>query len=363
MYKSIVSGVLVVFTLFVLLIVVTSCGYMEIVDESEVAVTFNSGQLQEILGPGFYYSLSPFADIETFSSSAIPFSVSDPEIITLDKQRIGLTINGNAFRPGIGDVGRIRSQWVRYNTLWLNEEVLRERVTALGQQAMKVCVGNNTFDDVAIGSGRDLLRDCIEEELGTATDLFVVSVADIAVPEVTISAETQAQLDAITQSRLQAEQWVQTEKEERARTEAELAKEQGKIRVEQGKRQEAARQEATLAALDVEKEIQNREVELAKVETRLQILAAEKAQAEARQEVVAVERETARIEAESQYAAENVWAGIMQDNPRYGEFLVQRLMAETWSGVDKMIVPENSDIMFFNPEETTPVIPALPNSN
>ena len=61
---------------------------------------------------------------------------------------------------------------------------------------MKVCVGDRNFDDAVTGTGRDVLRDCIDTELSNLSSDFGLTIDNVARPEVMLSPEVQAGLTA-----------------------------------------------------------------------------------------------------------------------------------------------------------------------
>lgn len=173
--------------------------------------------------------------------------MDDPELITIDKQRVGLEVTADVFRPREADV--VISNYSRYRNIYQNDDALKQRMTAFTLQAMKVCVGDKKFDEAVIGSGRDDLRACIDEELSGLAAPLGLEVRNVAVPQITISPEVQAALDAIVQSRLATEKAKQDAEKARQEATAQQAVEEGRIRVEQSKLQEEARQQATLQQL------------------------------------------------------------------------------------------------------------------
>ena len=148
---------------------------------------------------------------------------------------------------------------------------------------MKVCVGDRNFDDAVIGTGRDELRNCIDDEVNLLAANFGLNVANVAVPEVILSPDVQAGLDEIVRKRLQTEQARQDLLRVKAEAEAEQEKQQGEIRVQQSRIQEESRQQLTLAELEEAKILAQRAVieaersnELARVEAERAIIEAEK---------------------------------------------------------------------------------------
>ena len=128
--------------------------FFEQVQEQEVGVKFRSGRITDIVGLGVYSDVGLFVEIRRVSSEAIPFTVTDEELITKDKQRIGLVVTGDVFRPGVVDREMLRTLWAQYNQHYLNDEVARQAVADRARQAMKVCVGDRNFDDAVIGAAR-----------------------------------------------------------------------------------------------------------------------------------------------------------------------------------------------------------------
>ncbi|MBP7693464.1 MAG: SPFH domain-containing protein, partial [Anaerolineales bacterium] len=211
---------------------------LERVEPQEVGVRFQAGQIKDIVGPGVYSDFGLYVEIRRVSSQAIPFNVRDEEIITKDKQRIGLVVTGDALRPGIARKDVLLANWAQYSQLYLDDGVAQERVKALAQQAMKVCVGERPFDDAIIGTARDELRNCIDEEVSKLAEIYGLVIQNVVVPEVVLSPEVQTALDAIVQSRLETEKAAQDKLRADAQAQAEQARQEGEIRVEQSRIQE-----------------------------------------------------------------------------------------------------------------------------
>ncbi len=332
--------------------------FFEQVAQDEVGVQFESGRIQNIVGPGVYSDTGIFVDLQRVSSKAVPFEVQDVELITKDKQRIGLMVTGDIFRPGLADAEQLRELWAKYNQLFVNDEAARQQVIARAKQAMKVCVGDRNFDDAVIGTGRDVLRDCIDTELGELSGDFGLAIDNVAVPEVTLSPEVQVGLDRIVQLRLETEQARQDELKAAAQAEAEQARQEGEIRVAQSRIQEEARQQLTLAQLNEEKIMAQKAVieaeranELARVEAERAIIEAEKAN-----ELLAAQRDleiqraaalAATEQAKAETAMESAMAAILGANPGL-------LQLKTVEANSRALQP--TDKLIFTPDGTTPTI-------
>lgn len=332
--------------------------FFEQVAQDEVGVQFESGRIKNIVGPGIYNDTGLFVELKRVPSRAVPFEVEDAELITKDKQRIGLVVTGDIFRPGLADADSLRELWAKYNQLFLNDEAARNQVIARARQSMKVCVGDRNFDDAVIGTGRDVLRDCIDVELDKLSSDFGLTVDNVAVPNVTLSPEVQVGLDRIVQLRLETEQARQDELKAKAQSAAEQARQEGEIRVQQSRIQEEARGQITLALLNEEKIQAQKAVieaeranELARVEAQRAIIEAEKAN-----ELLAAEQDlliqkaaalAAVEQAKAETAIEAAIATILNSNPGLLQLRAAEANARALQSTDKII---------FVPEGTTPTL-------
>ena len=263
------------------------------VDQNEVGVKFRGGKIYEIVGPGIYSDFGLYVELKRVSSQAVPFSVKDEEIITSDKQRIGLEVSGTFTRPTLAEKDLLLSNWAKYSNIYLSDDLAQARVVDLTKQAMKVCIGERTFDDAIIGTARDVLRSCVDDELSKLAANFGFQVENVVVPNVVLSPEVQAGLDAIVQSRLSTEKAAQDKLKAQAEASAEQAKQEGEIRVAQSRIQEETRQQTILAQLEQEKLVAQKAVIEAEKANELltaqQDLAINKAAALAATEKVKVE--------------------------------------------------------------------------
>ncbi len=322
--------------------------FLETVEQQEVGVQFESGRITNIVGPGVYSDFGLYVDLQRVSSQAITFEVSDAEIITKDKQRIGLVVTGDIFRPGLAEKDLVLQLWSQYRGIYLDDQATQLRVQSLAKQAMKVCVGDRTFDANIIGTSRDELRTCIDEELSGLASALGLRIENVAVPEVVLSPEVQAALDAIVQSRLATEKAAQDQLKAQAEALAEQARQEGEIRVEQSRIQEQTRQQITLAQLEQERlaaqlaiiEAQ-RNNDLAGLETARQVLEATKAnELLAAQQDLAINlalAEAASAKAEADLAFQQALSELYSAHPEYLQLQIVQANASALSQVDKII--------------------------
>ena len=332
--------------------------FFEQVAPEDVGIQIQGGQIKDVVGPGVYSDVGLFVDLRRVSSRAVPFVVTDPELITKDKQRIGLTVAGDAFRPGVSEKDLLRNNWAQYSDLYQNDDLLRTRMEERARQAMKVCVGDRTFDDAVIGTARDELRQCITDEIDDMASNYGVNVANVAVPDVILLPDAQARLDEIVQSRLQTEKARQDELKANAEAQAQQAQQQGEVRVAQSRLQEEARQQATLAELNQTKIQAQRAVieaeranELARVEADKAIIQAEKdnelLDAQLDLEVQTARAAAAIEQAKADVAKQLAMAEIYAQYPGFVNLAMAQANASALKPTDKVI---------FTPEGTTPTI-------
>ena len=265
-----------------------------------------------------------------YSTQEYKFTATDPEVITKDTQRIGVTVSGSVFRPTLADESRIRTLWTQYRTLYINDEALQSKMNDLSFQAMKVCVGDRIFNDAVIGSDRDALRTCIDDKLNNLATAYGLTIANLVVPNVALQPEAQAKLDAITQSRLDTEKAVQDEQKAIAQGKAEQALQEAAIRVEQSKKQEETRQQTILAQLEQQRlQAQKVVIEASKSND---LLSAQKDLEIARARAAAAEQQ-----AKADLANQTALAQLYQTNPNYYSYQMAQTNASAIQPTDKII--------------------------
>ncbi|MFN8443201.1 MAG: SPFH domain-containing protein [Caldilineaceae bacterium] len=332
--------------------------FFERVEAQEIGVQFQSGQIEEVVGPGVYSDFGLFVNLQKISAQAVPVLVEDPELLTKDKQRIGLVVTADFFRPGLAEKDTLRNLWARYRTVFTEDNALDKAMQNQMQQSMKVCVGDRNFDDAVIGTARDELQGCINDEIADRASSYGLTVANVAVPNVILLPEAQARLDEIVQSRLQTEKAKQDELRAKAEAAAEQARQEGAIRVEQSRLQEQTRQQITLAELERQKvEAQKvvieaeRANELARVEADRAIIEAQKSNdllsAEKELEIQKVAALAAAEKAKADVANQLALGELYSQHPEFLQLSVAQANAAALKEGDKII---------FTPEGTTPTL-------
>jgi regulator of protease activity HflC (stomatin/prohibitin superfamily) len=338
--------VIAVIVIIVLLVVVFSSQffYFERVEQQEVGIQFRGGQIYNVVGPGVYSDFGLFVSLYKVSSQAIPFSVTDEEIITKDKQRLGVVVSGDIFRQQ----SSLMEKWSQYRNIYLDDELAKNRVEGLTRQAMKVCVGDRNFNDNIIGTARDALRACIDDELSKLAANYGLGIENVVVPNVLLSPAVKSSLDAIVQSRLETEKAAQDKLKADAQANAEQARQEGEIRVQQSRIQEETKQQTILAQLDRDKIMAQKSVieaeranELAKVEANRAIIEAQKSNdllsAQKDLEISKAQAVAAAEKAKADLAAQAALAELYAKNPGYLQLQIAQANASALQATDKVI--------------------------
>jgi hypothetical protein len=306
--------------------------YFEVIENDQVGVKIEAGKIQGVLQPGIAYDFGLFVDLIKITTSAVAITVDDPELITIDKQRIGLEVTADVFRPREADI--VTSNYSRYRNIYLNDESLQQRMTAFTLQAMKVCVGDKKFDEAVIGSGRDDLRACIDDELSGLAEPLGLEVRNVAVPQISISPEVQAGLDAIVQSRLATEKAKQDAEKAKQEAIAQQAVEEGRIRVDQSKLQEEARQQAIL-----------QDIKRQQLEAELAVIEQDKINTQAQLELTNLQKKVSAEQALVDIAKELALAELYQ---KYPSFVALQIALANSAAI------KASDKFIFTPEGVFP---------
>jgi hypothetical protein len=301
------------------------------VNPDQIGIKTRGGKIVGIVPAGVYSDVGLFVDLQTYSTLSYQFTTEDPEVITQDNQRLGVTVSGSAFRPYYSmSEGDIINLWIKYRSIFTNDQSLQSVLNDLSTQSMKVCVGNKPFRESVIGSERDSLRTCIDEELNRLSKNYGLTVTNVTVPNVALSPEVQALLDSITKSRLETEKAAQDKLKADAEGLARKAEQEANIRVEQSKIQEETRQQIILAQLNEEK-----------LKAQLKVIEADKANsllsAQKDLEINTAMSLAASERAKADLAKDLAQAAIYTNNPVYAAYMMALVNASAIKESDKFI--------------------------
>jgi hypothetical protein len=336
--QSLIWLVVIIIVVIAFLSVIRNFWYFEVVENDQIGIKIRAGQIHEIVPPGISYDFGLFVQLVKIKTSSVAITVDDAELITSDKQRVGLQVSADVFRPSEPDI--VTANYSDYKNLYLDDGALQLRMQAFTLQAMKVCVGNKKFDEAVIGEGRDLLRACIDDEMSKLAAPLGLEIRNVAVPQITISPEVQTGLDAIVQSRLATEKAKQDVEKAKQESAALQAIEEGRIRVEQSRLQEEARQQVTL-----------QELKRQQLEAALTVIEQEKINAEAQLLLTVVQQQVAQEQALVDLAKEITLAEIYAQNPQYVALQMALANASAIKSTDKLIFTQDGvfpNLIFSN---------------
>ena len=321
------------------------------VDPDEVGIQYSGGRIKNVVGPGVYSDVGLFVNLYTYSTQVFQFSVNDAEVITADNQRIGVTVAGSALRPNGSDAELIKQLWTSYRLVYTDNNSLQKVLNEFAMQSMKVCVGNKPFRDSVIGSDRDALRKCIDEELNGYLKNYGLRVTNLTVPNVTLSPEVQALLDQITKSRLETEKAEQDRLKAIAVGTANQADQEAQVRVQQAKIQEETRQQTILAKLNEEK-----------LKAQLAVIEAQKANdllsAQRDLEINKATAAAALEKAKAELAKETALAELYKLNKGYLDLQLALANASAIKATDKIIFTQEG--VFPNLVFGNNILPTVP---
>lgn len=302
------------------------------VDPDEVGLKLRGGRIVEIVPPGVYNDVGLFVELQKYNTQAYQFTAEDPEVITRDNQRIGVTVSGSVLRPTLTSASaeEITRLWTQYRSIYISDAALQKVASDLSYQSMKVCVGDRPFNESILGSNRDDLRNCIDDELNKLMVPYGLSVANVTVPNVALSEEVKGLLDAITKSRLETEKARQDKLKAESEGAARQAEQEAAIRVQQAVAQETARQQTALAKLQVDQLVAERErIQAAKAND---LLSAQR-DLEINKALADAAMEKARADLSKEFAQAN----LFNSSPNYLYYQLALANASALSQNDKLI--------------------------
>lgn len=355
---GIIVGVLVIALILIFTVGANVFGYWFVnIDTTEIGIPTKFGAVMKdadnkmiVFGPGQYTDIFNLgADVQEINVSGIQFAVTDPQVALAGpeqkniQQTIGVTVAGTVFRPGVTPRGiddpntpedeRIPAMsellWRDNRTLYTNDEVLQAKIGELAKQAMKVCVGPRTLAAATVGSDRNDLAFCIDQQLTSLAKGFALDIQSVTVPDVILPPEVEESIVNIS----------------KANQDAQLAVAGATLAYAQGQRQQAETvNQIQVTAASQLAQIEARSTQAAAQEQAIQSqinvnnaqatldgsqLLYQKAQAQ-------IKLEIAQLNAQSENAQITVLAQLYQSNPQYAAVIIQTAFAEGLKSVSKV---------------------------
>lgn len=117
---------LIMLTLLIVGAMSLSGCYWSSVQQSQMGIITDRGQVTDVVGPGGHQSINPFAGLTIYDGSSKTFEWSDPDLVTADKQPIGVSLAVTVARKT--DRASIDKMWSQYNAEATNDESLAKQV-------------------------------------------------------------------------------------------------------------------------------------------------------------------------------------------------------------------------------------------
>lgn len=178
--------------LLVLVLVASSiggCYWNKPVEEFERGLRLAQGvRIEKVLPPGRYSGGGWFTELETVNVSAITTQWNDPDLVTKDKQQIGLSVSVTFSRKS--DEESIRNMWADYNYEAVSDEALVAMVLARIPRVAKGVTAKYTLDSMlgidetgAVNEeiGREIMQQAMTVALQRELAEFYVDLRDVGV--------------------------------------------------------------------------------------------------------------------------------------------------------------------------------------
>lgn len=190
--KQIAKSILLLLSLLAL----TGC-YFGNVESSQVGVETNRGLVTDIKGPGGHQSIGPFTELSLIDVSAKTLEWDDPDLVTRDKQPIGVAIAVTYARKR--DRDSVLLMWNQYRSEATSDASLEQQVRNRIPAVAKNVTTRYTLDQLlgtggTEAGGRYVVQSDLFDLLSPELDEFGVSLLDIRVSNF---APDQAYLDLL----------------------------------------------------------------------------------------------------------------------------------------------------------------------
>lgn len=249
-----------IIVLFILIISTISGCYRNVqVSESQVGLIMPEGnKVDKVVGPGKYSDgWTRFADIEVIDVSSKTFEWVNNDLVTNDKQIIGINIVLTVQRSR--NEADVRLMWSQYNTEAVNDEALQSLVfnrlarvakNATAQFSLDEMLGTKEIDNRdsnldTTDAGRNYLAAYMQNDLSESLQKAGILLIDLGVSDINPSAsyreslekKAKAEIDTavIKQETLRTKERLEQEKAnteielEKARRERLVSEEQAKV--------------------------------------------------------------------------------------------------------------------------------------
>lgn len=229
--------------LFVLLLFITGCYgtcIADSIDSNEVGIHMDDGVNPiRLLQPGRHSDGGYYASYVIVDTGIKRFDWNDPSLVTKDRQPVGLTLSVSVERPK--DQESLFNMFRSQRDALLDDAALQNLVISRVPRVAKAVVQSKDIDTLL---GRGEAQQEIHEALQVELDQFGITLVDLGIQDIQVSASYQAVLEAKAESQAQAEKAktdtiLAEERLKQARAESEIAIEEARREAEEARLQAA----------------------------------------------------------------------------------------------------------------------------
>lgn len=138
--------------LLVALLALSGC-YFADVESSEIGIETYRGSVRDVKPAGGHQSIDPFAELHTMDVSAKTLEWNDPDLVTEDKQPIGVALAVTFARKR--DRDSVRLMWDRYRSEAVSDDALLLQVNNRIPSVAKTVTARYTLDELLGTSGSE----------------------------------------------------------------------------------------------------------------------------------------------------------------------------------------------------------------
>jgi hypothetical protein len=243
-----------VLALFVLVVMgTTGCFWKKEIQTNEVGLVSDDGvSITAVVGAGRYTNWSYYAELHRLDASAMTLAWEDPDLVTRDKQPIGLQVSVTVRRPNNTNPDAVKTMWNIYRSEAEDDEAFAAFVLNRVPRAAKAVTTRYTLNQmlgIEGDAGREIvtqeLRQLLEEELSEAgVPLLDIGINNISVDpdyldRLKSKANAQAELELNQARTLQLQEQLAQEKAQ-TQIDLEKAKRENAVNEENAKVYEAS---------------------------------------------------------------------------------------------------------------------------
>ena len=181
---------LTLFVSLVLLSILLSGCYNKTIDSSSSGVKTSSGKVEEIVSAGWYFNMNPMAGMNVIDHSAKTFSWYDPDLVTQDKQPIGISMSITVQRSTKNE--DVKEMWNTYRSESTSDSALEQQVLGRVPGVAKAITTKYTLDEmlgVVEGvetSGRQRVTEDVNVMLTAELAEIYVKVLDVRITNIEV---------------------------------------------------------------------------------------------------------------------------------------------------------------------------------